>query len=413
MENVKKRGVLSLISISIIDILRQISSSGVYPLIYIVCIDTLKRNDIEFGLANSLMSIGYLIFSYLCGFIGDNFPIKKTLLLSLLLSFFSLCAIPFGSILNVDYYFLFLISLFIISFSDTLFQTLLNSRLPELVNKNNLTFGNSVLQLTSALGTFLGPIVVSISFRFGKVELAALVLAGINGLNIIVAMKLFVFGFLGNETKSDGKKRSGFNLFNSLVYIIKKPELIFIIMSTMLINFSFSLISIVQILHMVRIWNIADTRALTIYSYSSIGAIIGSIFAPLLVKRSYKVAVVCGIVMPSLLIIFLLLPNLNFLLVAGIFIMLTFSRNVGAVIRMTIQQLTIDQTIRGVITGMMMTITWGINPLGNVISGILSQKFGTTFVLWIAASCFLFASVLMLVLVKYFVNQDRGLHAFK
>lgn len=404
----KYEDLSNLSSIAIINLLRQINIAGLSPLVYIICINVLSKDDASLGLVSSLTSIGYLLFSYLCGYIGDHLSVKKSFLLSLLISTLSFCSLLFLAFLQFDYYYMFLIALILISFSDTLFQTSFNSRLPELVNKSSLAVGNSILQLTTSIGGLLGPVVIAVSYSKGDLQLIMLVLLLLNFLNMIKVWRIIPVanGIRDHNEYDKDKTNETLSFVKSVEYILNNQELVYILITTLLINLSFSLIQVVQILHMVRVWNIPEVFALTINSYAGLGAVLGSVFAPLLARKSYKIAVIIGVVLPSCMAVFLLLPSMNFWFVCLIFILLRFSRSIGAIMRVTIQQIMIDKKIIGAVTGTMMTITWGINPLGNILSGYLSQYMGTGFVLFIATAGLLLASYCMVAMVRCYEKRN-------
>lgn len=396
----KNNHTLAIVTISLANSFYQINSSILSPLIYIICIHMLHKSDSDLGLVHFLTTIGYLLFSYMCGRISDWLKVRRTILLSVLISCAG-CILIYGSmVMKMDGYYVFLLAMLVSGFSNTLFQTTFNSRLPEILDRKDLALGNSVLQLTNSLGAFLGPIFVSLCYALGKTDWIIMIMLVINLMNLILVFYSMPSGNVGNASVAGKESRSEFGFLQAVTYIFHKRGLVYILISTLLINFAFALIQVIQILHMVRVWEISEAVALTITSYTSIASVLGSLLAPLLMRKSHSIVIIWGILLPGFAAVFLLLPHMNFLSACVILMCLWISRSIGAVIRITMQQSLIDRSVIGSVTGAMMTITWGINPLGNVVSGYLSQSLGSVTVMVAAVVCLLAAAVCMIGLVR-------------
>ena len=112
----------------------------------------LNLSDAQANILPSLVFFWFLIFSVPTGMLMNRIGRKKTVLLSLLITFFSLLLPIFG-----DSYVLMLISFSLLGIGNALMQTSLNPLLSNIVSADklasNLTFG----QFIKAIASFLAP----------------------------------------------------------------------------------------------------------------------------------------------------------------------------------------------------------------------------------------------------------------
>lgn len=389
MEEYKSNSQIAFISI--VNLLIKIIIGGSSGLIYIICINVLNKEESSLGFAISISNLGFLAFSYWCGHISNKKDMRDSYLISLVLSCLSLISIFIYTFLDFDFYNLFLLSLLCMSFSSTLYNTTITSKLPEYVHTSELPLSNALVQLTSSIGSFIGPILIAFIFAHGNFNSSILVLVLIDIINILIIATRLKKGKT-RKISNEYEAKKSLNFITAIKYICNNRILLLIILCTLLLNFAFSLIEVAQIIHIITTWKLPETFALSIGSFTSIGAIL----APIVIKKSYRFAILIGVVIPNLSMVLLLLPESKELILIIVYILLALSRNIGAVVRVTIQQLYLDPEIRGIITGAVMTITWGINPIGNILSGILIQYIGTTYVLGLASISIFTVSVLMI-----------------
>lgn len=94
-------------------------------------------------------------------------------------------------------------------------------------------------------------------------------------------------------------------------------------------------------------------------------------------------------------VLFIALPlgkDWMFLFVMGQFLSL-FARSVGSTARTTVWQLKVPSTIRGEMNGMMMTLTWGMIPLGSFLAAVFALFISYSWMIVIAAFLIMGASV--------------------
>lgn len=69
MEKLKRR----LLPILSNDFLVNFNYSFMGPLLYVICIVILKKSNSFFGMANAMVTVGFLLFSYGAGSLGDKY----------------------------------------------------------------------------------------------------------------------------------------------------------------------------------------------------------------------------------------------------------------------------------------------------------------------------------------------------
>lgn len=110
-------------------------------------------------------------------------------------------------------------------------------------------------------------------------------------------------------------------------------------------------------------------------------------------------------------VLFIALPlgkTWTFLLVMGQSLSL-FSRSVGSTARTTVWQFKVPSTIRGEMNGMMMTLTWGMIPMGSFLAALLASFISYSWMIVIAAFLIMGASVWSIGLLKDSLLESTSL----
>lgn len=405
----KKITSAKVILFSILNFFESINDSSLGVLIYVVCINVLGRNITDLGFSHSVSNIGFLLFSYLSGYLGDKLTQRISFLISstgCVLSYISLLILIYFQLGSFIY---FVVALFVLSFMETLFQTSVTTSLPSIVpNESALPFANALIQITTSLGTILGPILFSLFVTAGYLLLAIGVVLLVNLSKFIIIYIVFsrdpnpkiekINLKIDAQTVKNSKRMRPF--IDSLLYILRSSPLRLILISTMLVNMGYGFLNVIITPFMTDNLGIDESLAITISSFVGIGAIVGSILAPVLLRKSEKTAYLLGILTPTIFLSLFFLNNLSFMMVCFIMILISSSRSIGAVIRVTKQQISIDKHIIGIVVGTMMTLTWGINPLASFFSGYLSDLFGLKFVIILSVLIIFISNIPMYFLSK-------------
>lgn len=296
------------------------------------------------------------------------------------------------------------IVLLLISLAMTLYQITLITYLPEIVNSADLSLTNSALKITTALAGVVAPLVFSVMFERKGIWTVLLVMIVVNIISIYIVV-IFFPASKSTLVKRNEITRNKKRIAVSIRYLFEKKELLKIVSSTALINFSFAMMNTILIVFMTRDLKIEQSMAVTIGAFASIGAFLAPLITPSLMKRGGTFILIIGVIIPALPILGLGVLKLNFFTVCVILVFVTMSRNVGAIIRTTIQQTSIDEVIRGSVVGLMITITWGMNPLGQVVAGFISDLYGARSVIWIVIVLILLSNVLMYSLKKNIIIE--------
>ena len=160
----------------------------------------LNLSNAEANIFPSLVFFWFLIFSVPTGMLMNRIGRKKTVLLSLLVTFFSLLLPIFG-----DGYALMLVSFSLLGIGNALMQTSLNPLLSNIVSSDklasNLTFG----QFVKAIASFLAPYIA----MWGATQAMPSMGLGWRGLFPIYMVIALVAIFLLNATSIVEEKVEG------------------------------------------------------------------------------------------------------------------------------------------------------------------------------------------------------------
>lgn len=374
--------------ISISEAFRTISVEFLLLLIPLIGFNKLNLSNTSIGFAVSLTSIGYLFFGQFAGVLVDK--MSRKYLISTLLFFKSIMFVLFSimlifTFLNQITYFLIV---FLIGLAIVIIETAFTAWIPDIYNLDELSKINGLIQISRSSAGLIGPalggvcisligenyslFLISILLLFGS-----LLILRIKNPNISHERKIV--------KKSESRKKLSIKTFK---VIFNNNILRTIVFTTGTINFSMSIYTTLAVVFLIKDLQLSETLTGSFISLGGIGALIGSVLSPKLIKKfGVKKIMIYGPIIPSfgLLLVGLSQGKLGlYIYIIGI-ISCFASRSLGSVARITIQQILIPSYVRGEVSGTMIMLTWGMIPLGSLFGGILSDFIGIRATIIIAA----------------------------
>lgn len=374
--------------LSFSEFLRNISIAIMTPLISFVSINLLRQGEIYLGVCNGILSLGYLVFSYTSGRLSDRYDKKKILQIVTFLFVFSLVGLYLSYQFEFQLYYFFLIFLGIISFGNVLYENCMNGYIKIKYDNAVLLQINSILKIAFAIASFISPFIfVWVINKFGfQFSLILLIFFYI----IIFCIITFMFEDTSNTKNSKYLKTT--NFLKNINYVLKNKLLITILVSTVLINLSFSILDTLLPIHVIKNLDFSNEEMLTMWSFVGIGQFLGSIVCLLLKKQNRNIYLIIGLTIPC---IILLNYKINYLVLVLILICINCSRSIGSIIRLSSQQKNIKNENVGTILGVMTTITYGVNLFGSLISGYVCEYFGINIAIIISVIFLLSSNIFM------------------
>jgi MFS family permease len=269
-----------------------------------------------------------------------------------------------------------LVCVFIFGICEVLVDTTSQSVLPQILDKSNFERGNSRLQISevivsqfagSPLSGFLYAISIALPFFFST--------AGFFLAVLLIALLPFHTDVNPVHKDDEGKEKLGLlgDIKFALTYLYNDKQIFSIVAITTSIGFFFALSNAIAPLFVLKELEVAPSFFGVVLAVQGIGALMGSIAAPLASKKFGRGrALALNLFLASLMVVFTgLAPNvLTFVLIS---IVIGFTISVWNILLMSLYQSLIPSHLYGRIHGARRTIVWGLMPIGAIIGGVIAR----------------------------------------
>jgi len=338
---------------------------------------SLTQDPILIGALSALGLLPWLFFAIPIGAMVDRFDRRKALILGNILRALIALFIAFAVSQGFINIWLLLISVFFFGICEVLVDTTSQAVLPQILDKSNYERGNSRLQISEVivsqfagapLGGLLYAVSIALPFYFST---TGFVLAGL-------LILLFPFEREINARKEGeiGQAKLGLkgDIKFALNYLYQDKQIFSIVVITTLLGFFYSLSNAIAPLFILKELNVPPALFGVVLAIGGIGALIGSIAAPMASRylgRGRALAI--NVFFASFLVIFIgLSPNAYFFVVVSVLIGFTIS--VWNILLMSLYQSLIPPELYGRIHGARRTIVWGLMPIGALLGGSNSKR---------------------------------------
>jgi MFS family permease len=337
---------------------------------------SLTEDPILIGALTALGLLPWLFFAIPIGAIVDRVDRRKALVLGnslrAVIALFIAFAVSQGFI-NI---WLLLISVFFFGICEVLVDTTSQAVLPQILDKSNYERGNSRLQISEVivsqfagapLSGLLYAVSIALPFFFST---TGFILAGL-------LILLFPFEREINVRKEGdaGQAKLGLkgDIKFALNYLYQDKQIFSIVVITTLLGFFYSLSNAIAPLFILKELNVSPALFGVVLAIQGVGALAGSIAAPMVSKYLGRgKALAINVFFASLLVIFIgLSPNAYFFVAVSVLIGFTIS--VWNILLMSLYQSLIPPELYGRIHGARRTIVWGLMPIGAIIGGVIAR----------------------------------------
>ena len=337
---------------------------------------SLTEDPILIGALSALGLLPWLFFAIPIGALVDRVDRRKALVIGNSLRAVIALFIAFAVSQDFINIWLLLISVFFFGICEVLVDTTSQAVLPQILDKSNYERGNSRLQISEVivsqfagapLSGLLYAVSIALPFFFST---TGFILAGL-------LILLFPFERAINVRKEGdaGQAKLGLkgDIKFALNYLYQDKQIFSIVVITTLLGFFYSLSNAIAPLFILKELNVSPALFGVVLAIQGIGALAGSIAAPMVSKYLGRgKALAINVFFASLLVIFIgLSPNAYFFVAVSVLIGFTIS--VWNILLMSLYQSLIPPELYGRIHGARRTIVWGLMPIGALLGGVIAR----------------------------------------
>ena len=337
---------------------------------------SLTEDPILIGALSALGLLPWLFFAIPIGALVDRVDRRKALVLGNSLRAVIALFIAFAVSQDFINIWLLLISVFFFGICEVLVDTTSQAVLPQILDKSNYERGNSRLQISEVivsqfagapLSGLLYAVSIALPFFFST---TGFILAGL-------LILLFPFERAINVRKEGdaGQAKLGLkgDIKFALNYLYQDKQIFSIVVITTLLGFFYSLSNAIAPLFILKELNVSPALFGVVLAIQGVGALAGSIAAPMVSKYLGRgKALAINVFFASLLVIFIgLSPNAYFFVAVSVLIGFTIS--VWNILLMSLYQSLIPPELYGRIHGARRTIVWGLMPIGALLGGVIAR----------------------------------------
>jgi MFS family permease len=338
---------------------------------------TLTEDPVLIGMLGALTMLPWLLFAIPIGVHVDHSDRRRALVVGNFLRSGIALFVAFAISQDFLTIWILMTCVFIFGICEVLVDTTSQAILPQILDKSNFERGNSRLQISDVIvgqfaGTplsgFLYAIAIALPFYFST---TGFLIAG-----ILIA--LFPFQKEVNATKAGEEPKERLGLIGDIKfavsYLYQDKRLFNIVVITTSIGFFYSLSSSTAALFILKELNVPATYFGIVLAIMGIGALGGSIAAPIISRRIGRGLTLAIHLSISTVVMFLagVVPNIYFFV--GFGLIGAFSISVWNILLMSLYQSLIPTALYGRIHGARRTIVWGLMPIGSVFGGFIARE---------------------------------------
>ncbi len=266
-----------------------------------------------------------------------------------------------------------LLSTFLFGIGEVIYDTTLQSMLPQVLRKDQLEDGNSKLTFTSVtLGDFVGAPLGGLLFALA---IGLPFYLGTAGVLIAVLLVLTIPKQYALEPLPEPKsKKSGFweDIRFGINYLYKDKTLLKLVLLTSAIGFFFAAGSSTMVLFFTEELGTPPALFGVLYAIPAVGALLGSIAAQKLSSQFGRTRVMAFAIASSSLLLIAQGFSPNFWVLTALITIDIALITVWNVLLMATYHEIIPTELFGRIHGTRRTLVWGLMPIGSLLGGVIA-----------------------------------------
>jgi MFS family permease len=267
---------------------------------------------------------------------------------------------------------LLLLTTFLFGVGEVMYDTTMQSMLPEVLEVHQLEKGNARLQVTSVtLGEFIGTPLGGFLFA---ISIALPFFLGVFGIVVAISLVLFIPRNYSVHSPSEAKEKTGFweDIRFGIKYLYKSKRLLRLVLMTSAMSFFYAVTGSTMVLFILETLQTPPALLGVIIATPAIGALLGSFIAHRLSERFGRMRVMAWAMVLSAVVTVLMGLSPNYWTLA---LLLTISSlivtNWNILLMATYHQI-IPTHLFGRIHGTRRTLVWGSLPFGSLLGGVIA-----------------------------------------
>jgi len=265
-------------------------------------------------------------------------------------------------------------AIFIFGVGEVIYDTTLQSMMPEVLTKDQLDRGNARLQIVGiTLAEFVGAPVsgllfaasIALPFYFG-------------GAGILLAVFLVLAiprAYSISEVAPKAKAPTGFweDVRFGIRYLYEDKVLLKLVLLTSSIGFFFSASSSTMVLFLTETLQTPVALFGFLFAAPAVGALVGSIIAPKISERFGRTTTMAWSIFLSSVLVFIQGFSPNYWVLAGLVTLGTLVITGWNILLMSTYHQIIPGELFGRIHGTRRTLVWGLMPIGSLLGGVVAS----------------------------------------
>ena len=337
---------------------------------------SLTDDPILIGAMSALGLLPWLFFAIPIGALVDRVNRGKALVLGNGLRAVIALFIAFAISQEFINIWLLLFAVFLFGICEVLVDTTSQAVLPQILDKSNYERGNSRLQISEVIvAQFAG---APLSGLLYAVSIALPFYFSTSGF-FVAALLILILPFKReiNVGKKGDQKEEKLGLKGdikfALNYLYQDKQIFSIVVITTSLGFFYSLSNSIAPLFILKELNVSPALFGVVLAIQGIGALAGSIAAPMASKLLGRGrALALNVFLASFLVILIgISPNAYFF--TAVIVVIGFTISVWNILLMSLYQSLIPPNLYGRIHGARRTIVWGLMPIGALLGGVIAR----------------------------------------
>lgn len=335
---------------------------------------TLTKDPFLISMVGALIMLPWLLFAIPIGGIVDRINRRHLLAIAstVRLSAAGILAVTVGfDLITLPIFFL---AIFLFGVGEVLYDTTIQSMIPQVLHKNQLDKGNSQLQITSVtLGEFVGaPLsgllfaaAVGLPFLFGSAGIVLAILL------VLTMPRNYSIHDLGDAAPKEPKSFWADIRFG-IRYLYEHKVLLKLVLLTSTLGFLYSAATSTMVLYITETLQTPIALFGVLLSAPAVGALVAALITPKVSKRFGRSQVLAVAILLAGLLIVLQGLAPNYLVLGLIMMGSSIVVTHWNILLMSIYHQIIPTELFGRIHGTRRTLVWGLMPLGALLGGFIA-----------------------------------------
>ena len=334
---------------------------------------TLTKDPFWIATIAALSMLPWLLFAIPIGGFVDRFNRRNMIAIANTIRFSSITLLSVSIGFDFVSLWLLLLATFLFGIGEVIYDTTLQSMLPQVLRKDQLERGNARLTFTSVtLGEFIGAPLGGLLFA---AAIALPFYLGTAGILIAVLLVVSLPREYGLEPLPEPKtEKTGFweDIRFGIRYLYQDKTLLKLVLLTSAIGFFFAASSSTMVLFFTETLQTPAALFGVLFALPAAGALIGSAMATRLSESFGRTKVMAMVMVISSVVLVIQGFSVNYWMLTGLLTVGSVLITIWNVLLMATYHEIIPTELFGRIHGTRRTLVWGLMPIGSLIGGLLA-----------------------------------------